>query len=144
MAGRVAVGSDHAGRQLKACVRDYLLSKKYEVVDFGVEDGVEKADYPVIAGEVAKAVRDGAFEKGILACGTGVGMAIAANRFPGVRAANCSTELVAGLSRAHNDANILTLGQRVLGMDLALAIVDVFLKTEFLGDRHKVRVDMMG
>ena len=140
----IAVGADHAGRELKALIKEHLGARNLAYVDFGVDDGVEKADYPVIAAKVAEAVREGGFERAILVCGTGVGMAIAANRMPGVRAANCASEFVASLSRAHNDANVLTLGQRVLGAGLALAIVDVFLDTAFLGDRHKIRVDMMG
>jgi ribose 5-phosphate isomerase B len=138
------LGSDHAGREYKALLREHLAAKGEPYEDFGVADDVEKADYPVIAKAVGQAVQAGRCQKGILICGTGVGMAAAANRFPGVRAANCATEYVAVLARAHNDANILTLGQRVLGPGLALAIVDAFLATGFLGGRHQVRVDMMG
>ena len=140
----VAVGADHAGREFKVLIKNHLAEKSLDCVDFGVEDDVEKADYPVIAAKVAKAVQEGRANLGILICGTGVGMAVAANRLAGVRAANCPNELVASLARAHNDANVLTLGQRVLGPDLALAIVDAFLETAFLGGRHQIRVDMMG
>ena len=140
----IALGADHAGRQHKALIKEHLAARSLPFEDFGVEDDVEKADYPVIAKKVGLAIQEGRCALGILVCGTGAGMAMAANRLPGIRAANCSTELVASLSRAHNDANVLTLGQRVMGPDLALAIVDAFLAAEFLGGRHQARVDMMG
>jgi ribose 5-phosphate isomerase B len=144
MEGSVALGADHAGRELKALIMEHLAAKSLKPVDFGVAEGVEKADYPDIAAKVAEAVSQGRCQKGILVCGTGVGMSIAANRAPGIRAANCASEFVASLSRAHNDANVLCLGQRVLGSGLALAIVDAFLDTSFQGGRHQVRVEMMG
>ncbi|MDR2455210.1 MAG: ribose 5-phosphate isomerase B [Deltaproteobacteria bacterium] len=144
MEGSIALGADHAGRELKALIKEHLAAKSLNPVDFGVDDGVEKADYPAIAAKVAEAVSQKRCQRGILICGTGVGMSIAANREPGIRAANCSSEFVASLSRAHNDANVLCLGQRVLGAGLALAIVDAFLDTAFEGGRHQVRVDMMG
>jgi ribose 5-phosphate isomerase B len=138
------VGADHAGRELKALVKGRLAERGLPFADFGVDDGVDRADYPVVAKKVAEAVQSGEFRFGVLVCGTGAGMAMAANRLPGVRAANCASELVATLARAHNDANVLTLGQRVLGPGLALAILDAFLDGEFQGGRHKARVDMMG
>ena len=140
----IALGADHAGREFKAIVKKHLSAKSLPFEDFGVEDDVETADYPVIAKKVALALQEGRCRLGGLICGTGVGMAVAANRFSGIRAANCASEFVAVLARAHNDANILTLGQRVLGPGLALAILDAFLATEFQGGRHKIRVDMMG
>ena len=139
----IALGADHAGREYKALVKEHLAAKSLPFEDFGVEDDVEKADYPAIAKKVALAVQEGRSRLGVLICGPGVGMAVAANRFSGVRAANCATEFVAVLARAHNDANILTLGQRVLGPGFTLAILDAFLATEFQGGRHKIRVDMI-
>jgi ribose 5-phosphate isomerase B len=140
----IGLGADHAGRDFKKLFKKHLALKGYQIIDFGVADDVLKADYPEIAGKVAKAVKDGTCHFGVLICGTGAGMAMAANRYPGVRAASCPSQYVASLARAHNDANILTLGQRVLGPDLALAILDTFLTTSFEGGRHQNRVEMMG
>jgi ribose 5-phosphate isomerase B len=140
----VALGADHAGRELKNVILERLAAAGIFYKDFGVADNVAKADYPVIAAEVARAVQLGKCRLGVLVCGTGVGMAIAANRFLGVRAANCTSEFMAAMARAHNDANILTLGQRVVGQGLALSILDAFLCTHFEGGRHQVRVELMG
>jgi ribose 5-phosphate isomerase B len=138
----VALGSDHAGRELRKAVGARLAELGKSFVDFGAADEVERVDYPTIAVEVAKTVQEGRCRFGVLVCGTGVGMAMAANRLRGVRAANCTSEYMARLSRAHNDANVLTLGQRVVGPGLALSILEAFLDGEFEGGRHQDRVTM--
>jgi ribose 5-phosphate isomerase B len=141
MEAQLAVASDHAGRRLKKAVKNHLLTTGLSVFDFGVPDEADKADYPDYAFPLAESLADGRFAAGILVCGSGLGMAIAANRVRGVRAANCVNEFLARLARAHNNANILTLGERVVGEGLALAIVDVFLSTPFEGGRHQARLD---
>ena len=138
---KIVIASDHAGRNLKKAVVNHLTALNIEVTDQGVDDAVDRADYPVYATALASDVAAGRYDFGILVCGTGMGMAMAANRIKGARAANCADEFLARLTRAHNNANILTLGERVLGEGLALAIVDVFLATPFEGGRHQVRLD---
>ncbi|MFZ5753239.1 MAG: ribose 5-phosphate isomerase B [Bacillota bacterium] len=117
-----------------------LLEKKYEIKDFGTHS-TDSCDYPDIALPLAQAVAAGEFDKGILICGTGIGISIAANKVPGIRAALCHDTFSARASREHNDANILALGERVIGKGLALEIVDVWLASEFSGGRHQKRVD---
>ena len=138
---RLVIASDHAGRRLKKAVLTYLGEKGLAIKDLGVPDEVEKADYPDYAAQVAEAVAAGAYDLGILICGTGTGMAMAANRVRGARAANCFNEFLARMARAHNDANILALGERSVGEGLALAIVDAFLETPFEGGRHQDRLN---
>lgn len=137
---KIALGSDHGGYHLKEAVKTYLEEKEYEVTDFGT-CGTESVDYPEIGEKVALAVRDGESDRGIIVCGTGLGISISANKIPGIRAALVSDTFTAKMSRAHNDANILALGGRVLGVDLALEIVDVWLHTDFEGGRHERRVN---
>ncbi|MDR1308866.1 MAG: ribose 5-phosphate isomerase B [Deltaproteobacteria bacterium] len=139
----VAVGCDHAGRELKEAVKGRLSAKGAEVLDFGVSPGVDKADYPLVAGKVAEAIQSGQARLGVLVCGTGVGMCMAANRYRGVRAACCGSEFLAAMARAHNDANVLTLGQRAMGPGLALSVLDAFLSASFEGGRHQRRVDLI-
>lgn len=137
----VVIGSDHAGFALKETCKAYLEREMtHQVTDIGVFSR-ESADYPKIAHQVARAVSRGEFSRGILICGSGIGMSMVANRYKGVRAALCHNIYSARLSRLHNDANILAMGERVLGEGLALEILDVFLKTEFEGGRHKARID---
>ncbi|MCR4437107.1 MAG: ribose 5-phosphate isomerase B [Clostridiales bacterium] len=136
----IAIGSDHGGFELKAAVVEHLKKKGYRVKDFGTCD-CSSVDYPDFGLAVAEAVKSGECEKGIVICGTGLGISIAANKVPGIRAALCTDSYMARMSREHNDANILALGGRVIGVGLALDIVDAWLKTEFLGGRHKARVD---
>lgn len=136
---KIAIGCDHAACEYKAMVKDYLLENGYEVVDEGIEKG-EKADYPDIAEQVGQRVASGECEKGILICGTGIGMSIAANKVDGVRAAAVSEPYSARLCRAHNDANILCFGQRVVGSEVALELVKAFLSTAHEGGRHTGRV----
>lgn len=136
---RIAVGSDHAGYRLKCQVADYVRQLGHEVLDFGThsEDSV---DYPDFALEVTGAVTRGEADLGILVCGTGLGMAIAANKVKGIRAVTCSDTYSARSAREHNDANVLCLGARVIGSGLALDIVKAWLEAEFQGGRHARRV----
>jgi ribose 5-phosphate isomerase B len=138
---KIALASDHAGREYRRLIGEDLARKGFTVVDLGVPDEVEKADYPDYARQAAEAVGSGACGFGILICGTGTGMAMAANKFKGIRAANCTGELMARLARSHNNANILALGARLLGLELAQAIVEAFLTTGFDGGRHQTRLD---
>ncbi len=140
---KIAVGSDHAGFPLKERIKDFLLNKGHEVLDFGTTSE-DSTHYPIFAKEVSLAVQRGEAERGILVCGTGIGMSITANKFRGVRAALCLNEYMARMSRLHNDANVLCLGDRVLGEELALSIVDVWLSTPFEGGRHKRRIELIG
>lgn len=138
----IAIGSDHAGFALKQKLMTYLNASGNEFKDFGCFDE-NSVDYPLIAGEVAKAVSDGECEKGILICGTGIGMSIAANKVNGVRAALCSDEFSAKYTRLHNNANVLCLGARVIGEGLAQDITEIFLNTEYEGGRHEKRLDFI-
>lgn len=139
MATRVALGCDHAGFELKEAVREVLRAKGMSVVDLGTSSR-EAVDYPDIAVVVAGAVARGSAELGILLCGTGVGMSIAANKVAGVRAALCADSFTARMAREHNDANVLCLGSRVLGPGLAQDIVSAFLEARFASERHLRRV----
>ena len=136
----IALGSDHGGYALKQAMMEHLRKSGVEYKDFGVF-GNESADYPDIAVQVAEAVARGEHEKAVLFCGTGIGVSIAANKVPGIRAANCHDVFSAQMSREHNDANILTMGERVIGPELAAQILDVWLSSEFTGGRHSRRVD---
>jgi ribose 5-phosphate isomerase B len=139
----IVMGSDHAGFQLKETCKTFLEKEGgYQVEDMGVHD-LQATDYPKIAHKVARAVAKGDYNKGVLICGSGIGMSMVANRYKGVRAALCDNLYSARMSRLHNDANILTMGDRVLGVGLALEILNLFLKTEFEGGRHKSRVDQI-
>jgi len=136
---RIALGADHAGVVLKHEVKRLLDTLGAAYQDFGT-DSDASVDYPDFAERVARAVVEGAFDRGILICGTGIGMAIAANKVAGVRAAPVSDVETARLSREHNDANVLALGARVVSTERALAVVRAFLETPFLGGRHERRV----
>ena len=139
---KVAIGCDHGGFELKQKVIDYLKARDIEFEDFGIYIK-EAADYPEIAKKVSIDVANNRFNRGILICGTGIGMSIVANKTKGIRAALCHDTYSARVSRAHNNANILCLGARVVGEYLALDIVDTWLKTGFEGGRHKKRIDMI-
>ena len=139
---KIVIASDHAGLNLKTLVYNYLKQQERNVVDLGTDKIMPKTDYPLYAARAAAAVAAKEYDFGILVCGTGIGMAMAANRVHGARAANCVNEYMARLSRAHNNANILTLGERVLGSDLTYAIVTEFLNTPFEGGRHQARIDL--
>lgn len=138
----LAIGSDHGGYELKEEIKKYLEEQNIPYKDFGT-DSTASVDYPDIAYPVAKAVADGECEKGILCCGTGIGISMAANKVKGIRAACCSDCFSAKLTRQHNNANILCMGGRVVGVGKALMMVDLFLHTEFEGGRHQKRIDKL-
>jgi RpiB/LacA/LacB family sugar-phosphate isomerase len=140
---RVALGADHRGFALKQELKAWLAARGHEVLDFGA-DSAERVDYPDYAFKVAGAVQARKAERGILICSTGIGMSIAANRFPKVRAALCSSARLARLSREHNDANVLCLGADFVSGAEARRIVGVWLKTPFAGGRHAHRVRRLG
>lgn len=139
---KISVGSDHGGFDLKQEVADFLRQQGHAVVDAGC-DSLQSVDYPDFAGTVCELVRSGECERGILICGTGIGMSIAANRYREIRAALCHEGFTARMSREHNNANVLCLGARVIGPALALDIVGQWLATEFAGGRHQRRLDML-
>ena len=144
MAGeRIGIASDHAGFALKEALKGALNEWGFEVVDLGT-DNEDSVDYPDFGDKLARAIVDGAVPRGVVVCGTGVGISIAANRHPGVRAALCHDATGARLSRQHNDANVLALGQRMIGQAVAIDCLQVFLATEFEGGRHVRRVDKLG
>lgn len=136
----IAIGSDHGGFHLKEEIRRYLEEQKISCRDFGTYS-TDSVDYPDISRSVAAAVAAGECARGIIICGTGIGVCIAANKIKGIRAALCHDTFSAQMSREHNDANILTMGERVVGPGLALAIVEKWLATDFSGGRHARRVD---
>ncbi len=136
---RLAIGSDHAGFKLKSAVLTYLRSQQFEVYDFGCFSEAA-VDYPDVAVQVARAIAAQQFSAGILICGTGIGMSIVANKIKGIRAALCTTLVMAELSRRHNDANILCLGGRILSDEIAIELVKIWLRTPFDGGRHQNRI----
>jgi ribose 5-phosphate isomerase B len=138
---RIIIGSDHGGYFLKEAVKRHLTESGHTVFDQGTFDPEVSVDYPDYAVPVARAVVDGQYDLGIIVCGTGIGVSMAANKVRGARAALCTDTYMARMARAHNDANVLTLGGRVLGEGSALDIVDAFLVTEFEGGRHADRVN---
>ena len=139
---KIAIGNDHAAVDMKKMIVEYLVEKGYEVTNFGT-DTYESCNYPEYAEKVGRAVVSGEADLGILICGTGIGMSIAANKVKGVRAVACSEPYSAKLSRQHNNTNVLTFGARVIGIEMAKMIVDEWLGAEFLGGRHQDRVDMI-
>ena len=139
---KIGIGNDHSALELKAEIIDFLKEKGHEVVDYGT-NSPESCDYPIYGEKVARAVAAGEVEKGILICGTGLGISLAANKVEGIRAVVCSEPLTAKMSRAHNDCNVLAFGARVVGAELAKMIVDTWLNTEFEGGRHQRRVDLI-
>lgn len=139
---RIALGADHAGYPLKTAVAKHLADLGHDVIDLGT-DSEASVDYPAFCAAVGRAVVGGEADRGIVMGGSGQGEAIAANKVHGVRAALCLDEFTARLSREHNDANVLSLGGRILGETFAMAIVDVFLSTEFEGGRHVARLDQI-
>jgi ribose 5-phosphate isomerase B len=139
---KIAIGSDHAGFQYKEKIRAMLAAQGHSVKDFGTYSA-ERTDYPLFIRPVAEAVAQGEFERGIVLGGSGNGEAITANRVKGVRCALCWNEESARLGRAHNNANVLSLGQRMIPLELALDIVRIWLETPFDGGRHQQRIDMI-
>lgn len=142
MKEKIIIASDHGGFELKEKIIAYLNENNYEVEDLGT-NSKESCDYPVFAKKLCKELLENNIKKGILVCGTGLGMQITANKFKGIRAVCVSDTYSAKMSREHNDSNVLCLGARVLGEGLAKDIIDVWLKTNFLGERHQRRVDMI-
>jgi ribose 5-phosphate isomerase B len=135
----IALGADHAGWQLKEEIKAWLLDRNAELLDLGTHSP-DPVDYPDYAAQVGETVASGKADRGILVCGTGIGMAMTANKVPGVRAAFCPDLFTARMSREHNDANVLALGGRLTGRELALEIVEMWLQAEFQGGRHVRRV----
>ncbi len=139
---KIAIGNDHVALDMKNHIVAYLEAKGYTLVNFGT-DTAERADYPLYGKAVAEAVASGECDLGILICGTGIGISLAANKVKGIRAAVCSEAYSAALTRRHNNANIIAFGARVVGTATAETIVDAFLEAEFEGGRHANRVDMI-
>lgn len=144
---KIAIAADHGGYELKEKIKEHLESiyannKDVEILDIGT-DSDASVDYPMYGKKCAEKVASGQAQKGIVICGTGIGISIAANKVKGIRCALCTNEKMAEMSRKHNDANMLALGGRITETNTALRIVDVWLKTEFEGGRHKRRVDML-
>lgn len=139
---KIAIGNDHAAVALKNEIMEYVQSLGHEVVNFGTDTN-ESCHYPEYGEKVANAVAAGEFDCGILICGTGVGISIAANKVNGIRAAVCSEPATARLVKEHNNANIIAFGERIVGVELAKDIVKAYLSAEFLGGRHGIRVDMI-
>ena len=138
---KLAIGADHGGFVLKQEIVNYLKKiANIEVIDYGTS-GPDSVDYPDFGRKVAEAVSNGTADRGILICGTGIGMSMVANRYPKVRAALCHDHFTALMSRLHNDANVLVMGERVLGKGVALEIVKTWLETEFEGGRHQLRLN---
>lgn len=140
---KIGLGCDHGGYNLKLEIIKYLESKGIECVDYGTKNSTESVDYPVYGEKVANAVASKEVDYGILTCGTGIGISLAANKVPNIRCAVVSDTFSAKMSKAHNNANMLSLGERVVGKGLALEIVEAWITTEFEGDRHSRRVDMI-
>lgn len=139
---KIAVGCDHGGLEHKKAIAEHLKSEGFEVEDFGIYEN-KSVDYPEIALKVANSIKNGENELGILVCGTGIGMSLAANKVNGIRAAACSEHFSAKYTRLHNNSNILCLGGRVIGIGTALELCDIFVNTEFEGGRHQRRIDMI-
>ena len=139
---KIILGGDHAAPELKAIVREHLLAKGFDVVDVGTHS-TESCNYPDIARLLCGKLQSGEGDLGILICGTGIGMSMAANKHRGIRAACCSDTFSARLTREHNDANVLCFGARVVAQGLALELVDAFVNAEFEGGKHQKRVDMI-
>lgn len=136
---KIVLACDHGGFQLKEIIKKHLIKKGYNIMDIGVY-GNASVDYPDYGQKAAELVASGEADKGIIFCGTGIGISIAANKVKGIRCALCTNEYMSRMSRLHNNANMLALGGRVLGEDVAVGIVDVWLATEFEGGRHEKRV----
>lgn len=139
---KLVIGSDHVGYDYKEEIKSYLEEKGIEIIDVGTHSS-EKFDYPISGYKAAKLVVDGEVDGGILICGTGVGISLAANKVKGIRACVCSEPYSAGLSKRHNNSNIIAFGARVVGIELAKMIVDTWLNAKYEGGRHSKRVDMI-
>lgn len=142
MSRRIALASDHAAYAMKAELADWLRGEGHDVLDLGT-NGPESVDYPDYGYRLGRAIADGRAETGVALCGSGIGISIAVNRNPAARCALVSEPLSASLARQHNDANVIALGARLIGVEMAKACVTAFLETEFLGDRHQRRVEKL-
>ena len=142
MINRIVIGSDHAGYELKLKIIEHLEDQGIAVTDVGTYSA-ESCDYPVFADALCKRIQLGDFERGIVVCGTGIGMSLGANKHSGIRAACCSDTYSARLTREHNDANVLCFGARVIGEGLACDLADIFVSTEYMGGKHARRVQML-
>lgn len=139
---KIALASDHGGFALKEALKEHLTKKGYEILDLGTHSE-ESVDYPQYGRACGEAVASGQAERGIVCCGTGIGISMAANKVKGIRAAVVTNPYMAEMTKRHNDANIIALGGRVLQTELAIELVDIWLETEFEGGRHQRRVDML-
>lgn len=142
MKEKILIASDHGGFELKEKIKNYLLEKDFEILDLGT-NSTSSCDYPIFAKKLCKEILNNTAQKGILVCGTGLGMQITANRFKGIRAACVSDTYSAKMSKEHNNSNVLCLGARVLGFGLAIEILEVWLNTDFQGERHQKRLSMI-
>lgn len=142
MAETIAIASDHAAFDMKAALAEWLRAEGHEVLDLG-PDSAASVDYPDYGYRLARAIEEGRAERGVALCGSGIGISIAVNRNPHARCALVSEPLSAGLARQHNDANVVALGARLVGIEMAKACITTFLATEFLGDRHQRRVEKL-
>jgi ribose 5-phosphate isomerase B len=140
---RIAVGSDHAGYALKSFLADHLAGSGHEILDLGTDSAGVSVDYPIYGHAVAEAVVQGRADRGLCVCGTGIGIGIAANKVPGIRAAVVHDSTTAALARQHNDANVVCLGERTTGTSEAVDAVDAFFTTGFDGGRHQRRIDLI-
>lgn len=141
---RIGFGNDHTAIELKKELMAYMKDKGHEVVDFGASKEGERLDYPIPGKNVALAIKNGEIDKGVLICGTGIGISIAANKVKGIRAAACSEPYSAKMAALHNNAHIIAFGARVVGTEMAKMILDEFFNTEYEGGRHAARVAMIG
>lgn len=139
---KIGIGNDHTAVELKKIIFKHLQDKGYEVINFGT-DSKDRTDYPIYGRKVAEAIIKGEVDKGVLICGTGVGISLSANKVPGIRACVCSEPYTARLTVQHNNANIIAFGSRVVGSDLAKMIVDEFFGAEYEGGRHQKRLDLI-
>ena len=139
---KIAVGCDHGGFEHKNAIAEHLKERGFEVTDYGILE-IKSVDYPEIAEALCESIVKGENELGILVCGTGIGMSIAANKVKGIRAAACSEHFSAKYTRLHNNSNVLCLGGRVIGVGTAIELADLFVDTQFEGGRHQKRVDMI-
>lgn len=137
---KIGFGSDHGAIDLKNSLKEYVASKGIEIVDYGT-NSTDSVDYPVYGAKVAEGILSGEVECGIICCGSGIGISISANKFPGIRAALCHDHYGAKMSRLHNNANVLAMGGRTTGIEIAKEMVDVWLETEFEGGRHENRIN---
>jgi len=138
---KIGIACDHGGYELKNVIKEYF-SDRFTFIDLGTNTS-NSVDYPEFGQALAKAIINGEVERGIIICGTGIGISIAANRFEEIRAANCTDTTMARLTRQHNDANVLALGARLVGLEVAFDIVETFMNTEYEGGRHQRRIDKM-